>query len=197
MGFIDTRLIGATVLAAALAIAGGCGGSDESAKGKAASSKSKSAKDAKKAQSAADRYATAVYLAKGMPAVEVKYDLLAKPVAGQPFELELALAPRLNADLLEFTALGMPGLDVVSGGAASFQNVQGHQPYVAKVLMQPVNPGVYYVSVTAKVSSKVQTDEVAYSVPVVVAPAPAVDVAPAAGATPAATPAAAPAAPAK
>ena len=172
MGNIEKRAIRATVLATVIALAAGCGGSDETEKAKAAA-KSKPAKDAAKAQSQDNRFASAVYLAKGMPAVDVKYDLLTRPVAGQPFELELLLEPRLNSDLLEFTVTGMPGIEVASGGAASFQNVQGHQRYTAKAVIQPVEAGVYYLSVTAKASSKVQSDEVAFSVPVVVAAAPA------------------------
>ena len=172
MGNIEKQAIRATVLATMIALAAGCGGSDETEKAKAAA-KSKPAKDAAKAQSQDNRFASAVYLAKGMPAVDVKYDLLTRPVAGQPFELELLLEPRLNSDLLEFTVTGMPGIEVASGGAASFQNVQGHQRYTAKAVIQPVEAGVYYLSVTAKASSKVQSDEVAFSVPVVVAAAPA------------------------
>ena len=171
MGNIEKQAIRATVLATMIALAAGCGGSDETEKAKAAA-KSKPAKDAAKAQSQDNRFASAVYLAKGMPAVDVKYDLLTRPVAGQPFELELLLEPRLNSDLLEFTVTGMPGIEVASGGAASFQNVQGHQRYTAKAVIQPVEAGVYYLSVTAKASSKVQSDEVAFSVPVVVAAAP-------------------------
>ena len=209
MGNIEKRAIRATVLATVIALAAGCGDSDEAAKAKAAA-KSKPAKDAAKAQSQDNRFASAVYLAKGMPAVDVKYDLLSKPMAGQPLELELLLEPRLNSDLLEFTVTGMPGIDVIAGGAASFQNVLGHQRYTAKAVIQPVEAGVYYLSVTAKASSKVQSDEVAFSVPVVVAAAPEGSIAaPAEGTAPtaagtaapdvaaSAAPAPAPAAPAK
>lgn len=209
MGNIEKQAIRAMVLATVIALAAGCGDSDEAAKAKAAA-KSKPAKDAAKAQSQDNRFASAVYLAKGMPAVDVKYDLLSKPMAGQPLELELLLEPRLNSDLLEFTVTGMPGIDVIAGGAASFQNVQGHQRYTAKAVIQPVEAGVYYLSVTAKASSKVQSDEVAFSVPVVVAAAPEGSVAaPAEGTAPtaagtaapdvaaSAAPAPAPAAPAK
>ena len=196
MGNIDKRAMRATVMAAMLAVVAGCGGSDEPTKAKNAE-KTKLAKESAKAKSQDNRFASAVYLAKGMPAVDVKYDLLSKPMAGQPFELELLLEPRLNSDLLEFTVAGMSGIDVLSGGAASFQNVQGHQRYTAKAVIQPVAAGVYYLSVTAKASSKVQSDEVAFSVPVVVDMAPEGSVAapgatpPAASDTPAATPTAA------
>ena len=196
MGNIDKRAMRATVMAAMLAVVAGCGGSDEPTKAKNAE-KTKLAKESAKAKSQDNRFASAVYLAKGMPAVDVKYDVLSKPVAGQPFELELLLEPRLNSDLLEFTVAGMSGIDVLSGGAASFQNVQGHQRYTAKAVIQPVAAGVYYLSVTAKASSKVQSDEVAFSVPVVVDVAPEGSAAapgatpPAASDTPAATPTAA------
>ena len=192
MGNIEKQAIRATVLATMIALAAGCGGSDETEKAKAAA-KSKPAKDAAKAQSQDNRFASAVYLAKGMPAVDVKYDLLSKPMAGQPLELELLLEPRLNSDLLEFTVTGMPGIDVIAGGAASFQNVLGHQRYTAKAVIQPVEAGVYYLSVTAKASSKVQSDEVAFSVPVVVAMAPEGSIAaPAEGTAPTAAGTAAP-----
>ena len=47
------------------------------------------------------RMANAVVTGKTAAAVDLKYDVLAKPAVGQPFEVELALLPRVAADSLE------------------------------------------------------------------------------------------------
>ena len=132
------------------------------------------------------QWANAVAAGKAGAAVDLQYDLLAKPVAGQPFEIELSFTPRLPADALEIEAHGMTGLEVVSGGTAAFQNVAAGEHYSAKVLVLPAADGMYYVGVTAKLTTKVQSEARAFSVPVVVgvvAP-PAPPAAAAAGAQP-------------
>ena len=58
-------------------------------------------------------------------AVDLKYDVLAKPDVGQPFEIELAFLPRLAADSLEVEVTGIPGLTLVSGGAAQVRRRRG------------------------------------------------------------------------
>lgn len=199
MTAFDHRRIGVVLLAAVLAVAGGCGGSDskKQAQDKAAQKKARAAAAAQRSDG--DRYASAVYLAKGLPPIELRYDLLSKPVAGAPLEVELAITPRNGGERLEFEVKGMPGLDVLTGGAASFQGVVGHQTYVAKVQVQPQAAGIYYLNVDVHLTTKVVNDDVSYSVPVVAAeaPPPPADAAAAPGAAPAAgAPAASPTAPA-
>lgn len=130
--------------------------------------------------------ANAVTAGKTGAAVDLQYDLRAKPVAGQPFEIELSFTPRLPADALEVEAHGMTGLDVVSGGTAAFPNVTAGQSYTVRLLVQPAADGMYYVGVTAKLTTKVQSEARAFSVPVVVGTVatPAPPAAAAAGAQP-------------
>ncbi|MCM2311871.1 MAG: hypothetical protein NDI84_10745 [Steroidobacteraceae bacterium] len=119
------------------------------------------------------RMATAVVTGKTSAPVDLKYDVLAKPNVGQPVEVELVLLPRLAADTLEVEVTGIPGLTVVSGGAIKFEGVAGGDRHVAKVIVQADAPGIYYVNVVARMSTKVQTEVRTFSVPVVVGAVPA------------------------
>lgn len=114
------------------------------------------------------RMANAVVTGKTTAPVDLKYDVLAKPSVGQPFEVELAFSPRLPADALEVEVTGIPGLTVVSGGATRFEGVRAGDRHVAKVLVQADAPGIYYANVVAKMITQVQTEARTFSVPVVV-----------------------------
>jgi len=161
-----------------------CGGSDEPAAGAAATPESAAVAEspvAAPAESPEDkRMANAVVTSKTSAPVDLKYDVLTKPEIGQPFEIELALLPRLRADALEVEVTGIPGLAVVSGGALRFDGISGGERHVTKVLVQADAPGIYYVNVIARMVTQVQTEARTFSVPVVVG-----TVAPAAKATPA------------
>ena len=119
------------------------------------------------------RMANAVVTGKTTAPVDLKYDVLAKPDVGQPFEIELAFSPRLPADALEVEVTGIPGLTVVSGGATRFERVSAGDRHVAKVLVQADAPGIYYANVVAKMVTQVQTEARTFSVPVVVGAVPA------------------------
>lgn len=172
------RALALTVLAS-LAMA--CGGGDEkSAADKAAPAdaagdvpKPALADEAKAAVD--DGLANAVAVGKTAAAVDLKYNLAVRPGLGQPFEVELVFVPRMAADALEVQASGMPGLVVAGGADAKFDQVVADEKYVAKVLLQVTEPGVYYVGVTAKLVNKVQTDSRTFSVPIIVGELPAVE----------------------
>lgn len=175
------RLVAFLVLVAAQA---GCGGSDD-ADQPASTSKKKSPAATKPAPGpqGEDALANAVVVGKTVAPVMLKYDLAAKPQVGQPFEIALTFMPRQAADALEAEITGMPGLTVVTGGAARFEPVEHNGRYVTKVLANADAEGLYYIGIVAKMVSKVQTEARAFSVPVVVGkaaanlekPAPATD----------------------
>jgi hypothetical protein len=168
----------ACALTALASLAVACGGGDgNSAADKAASADAagKASKQAAAKAAEDDGLANAVAVGKTAAAVDLKYNLAARPALGQPFELELVLLPRVAADTLEVQATGMPGLVVAGGAAAKFDQVVPDEKYAAKVLLQVAEPGLYYVGVTAKLVNKVQTDSRTFSVPVVVGQLPAVE----------------------
>ena len=61
-----------------------------------------------------------------------------------------------------------PGLVMVGEKTAKFAPVEAGQSYIAKVLVQGDNPGLYYIGVVAKMSTQVQTESRAFAVPVVI-----------------------------
>jgi hypothetical protein len=168
-----TRVLVVACLAAALAA---CGGGDKSADQPDITPTRKNGGD--KAASATvapgdERMATAVATGKTSAPVDLQYDLLAKPDVGQPFEIELALLPRLAADTLEVEVSGIPGLTLVSGGSVKFEGITAGERYTSKVLARADAAGLYYVNVVVRMITKVQTEARAFSIPVVVGTVPA------------------------
>jgi len=189
MTISNTALVRAFALSALASLAVACGGGDEKSAADKSAAPTDAAGDASQPAAAAaakaapdDGLANAVAVGKTAAAVDLKYNIAARPALGQPFEVELVLLPRLPADTLEVQATGMPGLVVAGGAEAKFDQVVAGEKYAAKVLLQVMEPGLYYVGVTAKLVNKVQTDSRTFSVPVVVGELPAVE-----KATPAAT----------
>jgi hypothetical protein len=178
------RSIGVAVLAGVLAAGcggGGAGDSDsrateqESANSKPGStgstgaSKDGAAGTASVKSTAADpRLASAVADTKTTAPVDLLYDIPVKPEVGQPFTVELAAKPRLPADALDIEVADSPGLTIQGERMARFPAVESGQPYTMKVQVVGNTAGLYYVSVMAKLSTKVQSEARAFSVPVVI-----------------------------
>jgi hypothetical protein len=159
-------------LSLAAAIAAGCGGkSDEEAAAKATKAKAAAQQSADKAAALTgdDRLANAVVATgKSSAPVDLKYDIAVKPDVGQPFEVELTFLPRLAADSLDVEFSAVDGLTLVGGDAIRFENVQAGERYTAKVLAQSEAAGMYYIGVSAKMSTKVQSEVRGFSVPIYV-----------------------------
>lgn len=160
------------VTAVALLLAACGGGKDESAASAPAKPTSKTEAPVAAAETPAEggdpKFATAVAAGKTAAGVDLKYDLAAKPDPGQDFTVELALLPRQLADRLEVEVNGIPGLVVVDGAAAKFEKVVPGETYSATVTVRAERPGVYYLGVSAKMISQVQTEARSFSVPVVI-----------------------------
>ena len=161
-------------LALVVALAAGCGGkSDGEVAAKAAKAAGKTAADqaqvqAKDARSEDEKLASAVVTGKSSAPVDLKYDIPAKPAVGEPFEVELTFLPRLGADSLDVEISAVEGLALVGGDAVSFENVQAGERYTTKVLAQSDVAGMYYIGVSAKMTTKVQSEVRGFSVPIVV-----------------------------
>jgi len=127
-------------------------------------------------------YATAVESGKSSAPVDLRYDVPAKPEVGQPFEVELAFVPRIQADTIEAEIAGMQDLVIVGDATIRFDAVEAGEAYRAKLNVRADAPGLYYIGVSARVITPVQTEARAFSVPLVVGqvaaaekPAPEVD----------------------
>jgi hypothetical protein len=159
----------------------GCGKSDEEqaaevkqAEAAAASEAAQAVTDATDAE--ARKYAhmaNAVVTSKSTAPIDLKYDLPAKPDVAQPFEIELTFQPRMQADVLDLEFTDMPGLLLVGARTAKFAKVVPGEAYATRVLVRADAPGLFYISVVAKMVTQVQTEARAFSIPVVVGTAPA------------------------
>jgi hypothetical protein len=164
----------------------GCGRGEQEQAAPAQKPADKPAAAAAKAPTAADDpdslKANAVTSGKTSAAVDLKYDVLSKPDPGQEFQIELVFLPRAAAESLEVEITSIPGITLVSGGTARFENVTAGERYPAPIVARADGPGLYYLAVAARMVSKVRSEARTFSVPVVVGavaaaekPAPAVD----------------------
>lgn len=165
------RSVALVVLASALAT--GCGSKDEQAASTAppaaAPAPAPAAPPVSAEQQEKDaRMANAVVDGKATAPVDLHYDLLSKPAPGQPFEVEMSLRPRVDADALDVQVAESTGLTIAGERTARFAAVESGKDYSLKVLVQGAAPGIYYIGVTASISSKVQTETRAFSIPVVI-----------------------------
>jgi hypothetical protein len=161
----------AALLAGAFVTACGGGNDDRAAVAKAERAKASqtaAAAPPANAEEKHERLAAAVTDGKTTAPVDMKYDVLAKPALGQPFEVEMTFNLRLPADKLETEITEAPGLTIVGEQTASFAPVEPGQPYSSRMLVTGDNPGLYYIGVIAKVSTKVQTETRAFAIPIVI-----------------------------
>ena len=180
-GFRRLALAAAAAWLAISLVAGCGGGKDQEAVAKAGKDKAAPTEPAADMQAtppanAAEkesRMATAVVDGKTTAPVDMKYDLPSKPGLGEPFEVELAFDTRSPADMLEVEITEAPGLTIVGEKTLKFAPVEAGQSYTAKVLAKGDNPGLYYIGVVAKMSTKVQTESRAFAIPVVIGEPPA------------------------
>ncbi len=171
-GFRSLALTAAAALLAG-ALVTACGGGMEEEAGVAQAGKAKvdeaaPATPPANADEKHERLAAAVVDSKTTAPIDMQYDLLAKPELGQPFEVEMTFSARLPADKLEVEITEAPGLTIVGEKTAAFAPVERGQSYASKVLVKGDNPGLYYLGVIAKMSTKVQTETRAFAIPVVI-----------------------------
>ena len=166
------------VLVAGL-LATGCGGGDEgsakaekAAKAKASESSAKAGADptptVKSANPAQDTMAAAVADAKTTAPIDLLYDLPAKPEVGQLFTVELAVKPRLPGDALDVEIGESPGIVIEGERMTRFTKVEAGQSYTYRFQARGDAEGLYYIAVITKLSTQVQTEGRAFSVPVVI-----------------------------
>jgi len=171
-GFRRVTLTAAAALLAAVFVTA-CGGGNDDAAAVARTEMAKANKTVPatppaNADEKHERLASAVADGKTTAPVDMKYDVLAKPALGQPFEVEMTFTTRLPADRLETEITAAPGLTIVGEKTATFSPVEPGQLYSKKILVTGDNPGLYYIGVVAKVSTKVQTETRAFAIPVVI-----------------------------
>ena len=176
---------GLTVVVLESALAAACGGGDEEAgsearkagQAKSADSSGKpaagSAATVKPADSAQGRMAAAVADSKTTAPIDLMYDIPTKPEVGQSFTVELAVKPRLPSDALDVEIGDSPGIVIEGERASRFLDVEAGTPYKFTTRARGDAEGLYYIAVITKLSTQVESEGRAFSVPVVIGTPPA------------------------
>jgi hypothetical protein len=126
--------------------------------------------------------------------VLLKFDLLQRPVEGQPLEVGIALLPQIAAHLATVAVSGSEGLKLEDGDQQfQFPTVEAAQVYRHRIKVTPSADGLYLLNLAVNLQHDQSSDSQVFSVPILVGNAgntAAVRSSPPAG-TPAGTPAAA------
>lgn len=124
------------------------------------------------ANEATAKMARAVGNGKPGAAVEIKYDILARPEAGTPVEIEVALVPGPGVDAMEATFAGMDGITLSGPVNASFPAVKAGEPYKHTLSLLPDRNGVFYITVAVSTQMGNTSLGRTFSIPFVVGKTP-------------------------
>jgi predicted small lipoprotein YifL len=125
------------------------------------------------------KMARAVTIGKSNVPVNLKYEILNKPIVGTPVEIELALIPTFGADSMTIGLAGSEGLTVSTDAAPTIDVVKAAQVERIKFSVQAQEAAVYYVTVTATLYTAGTSSARAFAVPIIMS-APVVATEPAA-----------------
>ena len=134
----------------------------------------------KKAPVAAQRGPTAAELTAGMveaatqgksqAPVGLKFDLLQRPVQGEPLEIAVALLPGEPADPATVEVSGPESLQVPAADLKfEFASVEPAQVYRRSIRLTPTAEGVFLLTLTVNLKHDQLADTRVFSVPIIVA----------------------------
>lgn len=128
-------------------------------------------KSVKREQAPEDPTATmarAVPIGGATAPVNIKYEILNKPVVGSPIEIDLAVIPTQVADSITVTYAGSSGLTLSADAAPPIGVVKTGQAERLKISAQAQQDTVFYVTVTATVYIAGTTSVRAFAIPLIV-----------------------------
>lgn len=154
------RVLGGVLpVLAALFVLAGCGGGQEVDHSRAAGVADATASAAANARAprarggaldeATARMARAVGAAKPGAAVDIRYEILGKPTAGTPVEMQIVLLPSAGVDTLDTKIGGMEGITLAGQLSMHVDAVEAGKPYRHTVSLLADRAGIFYVTVTA------------------------------------------------
>jgi hypothetical protein len=118
------------------------------------------------------KMARAVGNGKPGAAVDIKYDILARPAAGTPVQVDVALIPGPGVDSMEATFTGMDGITLAGSLTASFPEVKSGETYKHTLSLLPDRNGVFYITVAVNTQMAGNTLGRTFSLPFVVGKTP-------------------------
>ncbi len=114
---------------------------------------------------------------KSQAPVGLKFDVLRKPVKGEPLEIAIALLPRETAEPATIEVSAPEGLQVpASETKFQFESVEPAQVYRRSIRLTPTAEGVFLLTLTVNLNHDQLADTRVFSLPLIVgatAPPPA------------------------
>ncbi len=120
------------------------------------------------------KMARAVTVGNASVPINLKYEILSKPIVGSPVEIEVALIPTFGADSMTVGFVGSPGLTLSADAAQPIETVKAGQVERVKFTAQAQQESVYYVTVTATLYTAGSSSARNFAIPLIMSfPAPA------------------------
>src|SRR5271169_4993200 len=106
---------------------------------------------------------------KSQAPVTLKFDLLQRPVVGQPLEIAIALLPQVPASPAAVDVSGSVGLQLAAGAAQiEFPSVEPAKVYRRSIMVTPSAEGVLFVTLSVSLKHDEMTESRVFSVPLIV-----------------------------
>jgi hypothetical protein len=106
--------------------------------------------------------------------VSLKFDLLQRPAVGEPLEVALALVPQVAAGAARIEVAGSDGLQVADGDSKiEVPALDANQVYRHSIRVTPLADGVLLLNLNVTLKREELSDSRIFSVPIIVAAAPA------------------------
>lgn len=118
--------------------------------------------------------------------VSLKFDLLERPVPGQPLDVAIALVPQIPAPLATVEVSGSDGLKLEDDALKfQFATLEAAQVYRHRLKVTPTGEGLYLLTLAVSLQHDQIADSRVFTVPILVGPGTAVGSSPQLGAAPA------------
>jgi hypothetical protein len=102
--------------------------------------------------------------------VSLKFDVLQRPVQGQPLEIAIALLPQIPAHPATIEVTGSEALSIGAGqNQIEFAEVEPEQVYRHSIKLTPTAEGVFLLTLNVSLKHDQMADSRAFSVPIIVA----------------------------
>jgi hypothetical protein len=113
----------------------------------------------------------AATLGKSQAPVGLKFEVLQRPVQGQPLEIGIALLPQVPARSATIEVTGSEALQIGAGeNQIEFAEVEPDEVYRHSIKLIPTAEGVFLVTLNVSLKHDQMADSRVFSVPIIVAP---------------------------
>jgi hypothetical protein len=114
----------------------------------------------------------AVVQSKSQAPINLKFDLLERPVAGQPLEVAIALLPQIAARSATVSVAAPDGLKLEPGGEQfEVTGLDASEVYRHSIKLMPTADGLYLLTLSVILQHDQISDSRVFSVPILVAKA--------------------------